>query len=93
MQIQSIKQTGDKTMFTKTKVALSVALLLSLGGAVMAGDSGENHQDNTNSTGPNPYMDRSGPYMPSGGNNLGGGNEAFAKYLGQHHVVTPHAKK
>jgi len=80
-------------MFTKTKVALSVALLLSLGGAVMAADSGENHQDNTNTSGPNPYMDRSGPHMAFGGNNLGGGNEAFAKSLGQHHVVTPHAKR
>jgi hypothetical protein len=32
-------------MFTKTKVALSVALILSAASAALANDSGENHQD------------------------------------------------
>jgi hypothetical protein len=32
-------------MFTKTKVALSVALILSAATAALANDSGENHQD------------------------------------------------
>ena len=35
---------------------VTVAILLGLGGAAMANDSGENHQDNTNSTGANPFM-------------------------------------
>jgi hypothetical protein len=32
-------------MFTKTTIALSVALILSAGSAALANDSGENHQD------------------------------------------------
>jgi hypothetical protein len=32
-------------MFTKTKIALSVALILSAASAALANDSGENHQD------------------------------------------------
>lgn len=35
---------------------VAVAILLGLGGVAMAGDSGENHQDNGNATGVNPYM-------------------------------------
>ena len=35
---------------------VTVAILLGLGGAAMANDSGENHQDNTNTTGANPFM-------------------------------------
>jgi hypothetical protein len=33
-------------MFTKTKIAFAAALILSAASAGMAGDSGENHQDN-----------------------------------------------
>ena len=32
-------------MFTKTKIALSVALVLGAASAALANDSGENHQD------------------------------------------------
>jgi hypothetical protein len=32
-------------MFTKTKIALSVALILGAASAALANDSGENHQD------------------------------------------------
>jgi hypothetical protein len=32
-------------MFTKTKIALSAALILSAASAALANDSGENHQD------------------------------------------------
>jgi hypothetical protein len=32
-------------MFTKTKIVLSVALILGAASAAMANDSGENHQD------------------------------------------------
>jgi hypothetical protein len=40
----------------KTLSILTVAIMLGLGGVAMAGDSGENHQDNTNLAGANPYM-------------------------------------
>jgi hypothetical protein len=64
---------------------IAVAVLLGLGGAAMASDSGENHQDDTNSTGPNPYMTYSS-----------GGYHAFAQQPvqpAQHHVVKPRAKR
>ena len=84
-------------MFTK-KIALSAALVLSLCGTVMANDSGENHQDNTNATGPNPFMTFSDPYKfrdPSRtfSNYQGGGTDAFAMQPARHHVLKPHARK
>jgi hypothetical protein len=36
-------------MFTKTTIALSVALILGAASAALANDSGENHQDNDRS--------------------------------------------
>ena len=71
-------------MFTK-KIAISAALVLTLCGTVMANDSGENHQDNTNATGNNPFMTFSGPdrTFSSG---------AFAQYPMQHQVVKSHIK-
>jgi hypothetical protein len=41
----------------KTLSILIVAMLLGLGGAAMAGDSGEAHQDNGNATGFTPQLD------------------------------------
>jgi hypothetical protein len=75
-------------MSTKTKVALSAALLLGLCGAVMANDSGENHQDGGNELGPNPYMTFSPPHRT-----FNGGKEAFAKYSVRHHVVKFHVNR
>jgi hypothetical protein len=74
-------------MSTKTMVALSAALFLGLCGTVMAGDSGENHQDGGNATGPNPFMTFSGESY------RGGGNAAFAKQVVQPRVVNPRVKK
>ena len=71
----------------KTLSILTVALLLGLSGTVMAADSGENHQDDTNSTGANPYMTFSAP------THRAGGYEARAQYPAPHHVVKPHVKK
>jgi hypothetical protein len=68
---------------------LAVALILGFGGTAMAHDSGSNHQDDTNSTGPNPYM--SAPYPTIRG--WGGGKDAFAMYPVQHHVVKHHVEK
>ena len=37
-------------MFTNTKIALAAALILGSASAALAGDSGENHQDNDRTT-------------------------------------------
>jgi hypothetical protein len=63
----------------------AVAIFLGFTGAAMAGDSGENHQDNTNATGPNPhtsFSDRG--FRP-------GAYQAFGQ--SQHHAVKPQVKK
>jgi hypothetical protein len=70
---------------TKTLGAIAVAILLT-SGAAMANDSGENHQDNTNATGPNPFMSLSG-------RSYRGGYQSFAEYPVHHHVVNHHVKK
>ena len=70
---------------TKTLGAITVAILLSCG-AAMANDSGENHQDNTNATGLNPFMSLSG-------GSYRGGYRSFAEYPVHHHVVKHHVKK
>jgi hypothetical protein len=44
---------------------IAVAILLGLGGAAMASDSGENHQDDTNSTGANPLCDLQRRELPA----------------------------
>ena len=78
-------------MFTRTKIALSFALILGLCGAAMANDSGENHQDGGNSTGPNPFMPGfSTPVSHSGASTYG--YSAFGQYP-VHHVVHRHVKK
>jgi len=65
---------------------VTVAILLGLGGAAMANDSGENHQDNTNSTGANPFM-------PEFSTPASSGRSAFAQYPVRHHVVHHQVKK
>lgn len=72
-------------MFAK-KIALSAGLVLALCGTVMASDSGENHQDNTNATGPNPFVTFRGPDRTFG-------RGAFAQYPKQHEVVNYQGKK
>jgi hypothetical protein len=67
------------------KIALSAALVLALCGTVMASDSGENHQDNTN-TGSASVMTFSGPDRTFG-------RGAFAQFPMQHQVVNHHVKK
>ena len=71
----------------KTLSIITAAIFLSLSGAVMAADSGEYHQDDTNSTGPNPYMTFSAPIYH------GGGYRAFAQQPVRHHVVHHHVEK
>jgi hypothetical protein len=69
---------------------VSAAIVLGLSGAAMAHDSGENHQDNTNATGPNPFTTFSGTTFNG---YRGGGYGAFGSYPVQHHVVHHHVKK
>ena len=71
----------------KTLSIVTVALLLGLSGFAMAADSGENHQDDTNSIGANPYVTFSAPTYRAGG------YEAHAQYPAPHQVVKPHVKK
>ena len=74
-------------MRTKAKIALSAAFFLGFCGAVMANDnSGENHQDGGNETGPNPYMTFSGARSRA----FNGGNAAFAMHPVPHHSVKHH---
>jgi hypothetical protein len=82
---KTARSPGDSPM--KTLSIVTAAIFLSLGSAAMANDSGENHQDDTNSTGPNPFMTFSDPVY------RGGGYEAFAKQPVHHHVVHSHVKK
>jgi hypothetical protein len=68
---QTARSPGVSPM--KTLSIVTAAIFLSLGSTVMANDSGENHQDDTNSTGPNPFMTFSHPVY------RGGGYEAFGR--------------
>ena len=77
----------------KTLSIITVAIFLGAGGAAMANDSGENHQDNTNTTGPNPYMTFSDPTTFRGVPYQGGGKDAFAMHPVRHHVVKPHVER
>jgi hypothetical protein len=72
----------------KTLSIVTVALFLGLCGTVMAADSGENHQDNTNAGGPpNPYMTFSAPTYRAGG------YESLAKSPVPHQVAKRHVNK
>ena len=73
-------QLGDFNM--KTLSIITVAILLGLSGAAMAGVDSQNQQSNTNRTGPNPYMPE---FSTSVGH--GDGSAAFAQYPVHHHVV------
>jgi hypothetical protein len=70
----------------KTLSILTVAVLLGLGGAAMAGDSGENHQDYSNTGGFNPYMPEFSAPAPQG-------RSAFAQSPVVHHAVKHNVKK
>lgn len=72
----------------KTLSIVTVALFLGLGGTVMAADSGENHQDDTNTGGPpSPYMTFSAPTYRAGG------YRSFAKSPVPHQVAKHHVKR
>jgi hypothetical protein len=74
----------------KTLGIITAAIFLGLSGMAMANDSGENHQDNTNTRGPNPYMTFS---TPTPYRTFNAGSEAFAMHPVAHHAVKHHVKK
>jgi hypothetical protein len=65
---------------------VTVAILLGLSGAAMAGGDSESQQSYTNATGPNPFM-------PEFSTPASRGSSAFAQYPVQHHVVHHRIKK
>ena len=64
---------------------VTVAILLGLSGAAMAGGDDESQQSYTNATGPNPFM----PEFST----RSSGSSAFAQYPVHHHVVHHQVKK
>jgi hypothetical protein len=68
----------------KTLSIVTVAVLLGLSGAALAGQ--DSQQSNTNATGPNPFM-------PEFSTPASSGYSAFAKYSVQHHIVHHQVKK
>jgi hypothetical protein len=69
----------------KALSVITVAILLGLSGAAMAGGDSESQQSYTNATGPNPFM----PEFSTPAS----GSSAFAQYPVQHHVVHHQAKR
>jgi hypothetical protein len=71
----------------KTLSIVTVAILLGLSGAAMAGSDSESQQSYTNATGPNPFMPEfSTPVSHRDG------SSAFAQYPVHHHVVNHQVK-
>jgi hypothetical protein len=73
----------------KTLSIVTVAILLGLSGAAMAGgDNQDSQQSNTNATGPNPFMPEFSTPVSHGD-----GSSAFAQYPVHHHVVHHQVKR
>jgi hypothetical protein len=74
----------------KTLSVVTVAILLGLSGAAMAGHDSESQQGSTNATGPNPFMPEFSTPVSHGDANA---YSAFAQYPVHHHVVKHQVKK
>jgi hypothetical protein len=68
----------------KTLSIVTVAILLGLSGAAMAGQ--DSQQSDANATGPNPFM-------PEFSTPASSGRSAFAQYPVRHHVVHHQVRK
>jgi hypothetical protein len=77
----------------RTLSVVTVAILLGLSGAAMAGSDSESQQGSTNATGPNPFMPEFSTPVSHGDADTTNGYSAFAQYPVQHHVVHHQAKK
>ena len=75
----------------KTLSIVTVAILLGLSGAAMAGGDSESQQGSTNATGPNPFMPEFSTPVRHGDADVG--YSAFAQYTVQHHVVHHQVRK
>ena len=71
----------------KTLSIVTVAILLGLSGAAMAGGDSESQQGSTNATGPNPFMPEFSTPVRHGDADLTQGYSAFGQYPVQHHQV------
>ena len=76
----------------KTLSIVTVAILLGLSGAAMAGGDSESQQGATNATGPNPFMPEFSTPVSHGDAGTHG-YSAFAQYPVHHHVVHRHVQK
>jgi hypothetical protein len=77
----------------KTLSIVTVAILLGLSGAAMAGHDSESQQSSTNATGPNPFMPEFSTPVSHGDAGITRGYSAFGQYPVQHHVVHHQVKK
>ena len=71
---------------------ITVAILLGLSGAAMAGSDSESQQGSTNATGPNPFMPEVSTPVTHG-DAATFGYSAYAQAPVQQHVVHHHVKK
>jgi hypothetical protein len=69
----------------KTLSIVTVAILLGLSGAAMAGGDSESQQGSTNATGPNPFMPEFS--TPAGRGDTAYGYSASAQHHVAHHPV------
>jgi hypothetical protein len=77
----------------KTLSIVTVAILLGLSGAALAGnDNQDSQQSYTNATGPNPFMPEFSTPVTHGDAGTFG-YSAYAQAPVQHHVVHHHVKK
>ena len=76
----------------KTLSIVTVAILLGLSGAAMAGGDSESQQSYTNATGPNQFMPEFSTPVSHGDANTHG-YSAFAQYPVPHHIAHHHVKK
>ena len=76
----------------KTLSIVTVAIVLGLSGAAMAGSDSESQQSYTNATGPNQFMPEFSTPVSHGDAGTRG-YSAFAQYPVQHHVVHRHVEK
>jgi hypothetical protein len=77
----------------KTLSIVTVAILLGLSGAAMAGGDDESQEGSTNATGPDPFMPEFSTPVRQGGADMTHGYSAFARYPVRHHFVRRHVEK
>jgi len=77
----------------KTLSIVTVAILLGLSGAAMAGGDDESQEGSTNATGPDPFMPEFSAPVRQGDADITHGYSAFARYPVRHHIAHRHFEK